>query len=227
MRSAAAAIDGSAMPWPFSRSERRSPDEGAADPGDRRGEAGDPAKELRVQARRRLIGAAALLLAAVIVLPFVLDTAPRPVPDELSIVVAAPPPATRAPAQPPPVIEDKVAEPVAAPAPAPAQAAPPEAPQDAKPAPPERPPPAAKAAAATAPVKKIVVQVAALSNATAADELHVSLIKDGFTAYVVPVSTTGGTVHRVRIGPFASREEAQRAIDRLKAAGHKAAIVGG
>jgi cell division protein FtsN len=34
-------------------------------------------------------------------------------------------------------------------------------------------------------------------------------------------------VHRVRVGPYASRDDAQRAVERLRSAGHKATIVGG
>jgi DedD protein len=47
----------------------------------------DPATLLKVRARRRLIGAAALLLAAVIVVPMVLDPAPRPVADTVPIQI--------------------------------------------------------------------------------------------------------------------------------------------
>jgi DedD protein len=72
------------------------------------------------------------------------------------------------------------------------------------------------------------VQVAALSSAAAAKELLARLKKSGFSAYVEAVSTGETTLHRVRIGPFASREEAQRAADKAKAAGHqKATVVGG
>jgi DedD protein len=47
----------------------------------------DPATSLKIRARRRLIGAAALLLAAVIVVPMVLDPAPRPVADTVPIQI--------------------------------------------------------------------------------------------------------------------------------------------
>ena len=72
-----------------------------------------------------------------------------------------------------------------------------------------------------------MVQVAALSSPAAADDLTARLIKGGFSGYVEAVSTAGGTLHRVRVGPFATRDEAQRAVDKLKTAGHKAAVVGG
>ena len=45
----------------------------------------DPAQLLRARARRRLIGAAALLLAAVILVPMLLDPAPKPLPGNIPI----------------------------------------------------------------------------------------------------------------------------------------------
>jgi len=224
------------MPWPFSRKEPSSPGEGHQEgAGGRQGEARDAAAELRIQTRRRLIGATALLLAAVIALPMLLDTAPRPVPDDISITVAAPPPA-RPPADKPATIDEKIAEPAqvepipqraeSVPAATPAKSA-----KAAKPAPPEPrvqpapPTPPVKAAAAGS--EKFVVQVAALSTPAAADELTARLVIGGFRAYVEAVSTAEGTLHRVRVGPFTRRDEAQRAAERLKAAGHKAAVVGG
>jgi DedD protein len=48
---------------------------------------GDAAAALKVRARRRLIGAAALLLAAVVLVPMVLDPAPKPVADNIPIEI--------------------------------------------------------------------------------------------------------------------------------------------
>ena len=228
-----------------SQSERPSRDDEAT--GDR-GKADDPAQALRARTRRRLIGAAALLLGTVIVLPMLLDSTPRTVPDDVSITVASPASATRPatrPAAEPKAVEPAppVAEP-AQPKPNPAveqptpEARPPEAGTPVAPKPqaesnPEaRPEPKADAPpsprpAQPAPSGRVVVQVAALSNPAAAEDLQVRLIKDGFTAYVAQVTTASGVVHRVRVGPFASRDEAQLAVERLKSSGHKATIVGG
>jgi DedD protein len=225
------------MPWPFSRKDPSSPGEGQEGTGGRQGETRDAAAEFRTQTRRRLIGAAALLLAAVIALPMLLDTAPRPVSDDISITVVTPP-APRSPPDGQAVIDRKTAEPPPAqveplpqraepvPADAPAQAAKAAKPEPAEPrAQPAPPAPPAKAAAAGS--EKFVVQVAALSTPAAADELTARLVIGGFRAYVEAVSTAEGTLHRVRVGPFARRDEAQRAADRLKAAGHKVTVVGG
>lgn len=211
------------MPWPFSRNAHESAD-GESGAGDgRRGGTRDPAGELRSQTRRRLIGAAALLLAAVIVLPMLLDTTPRPVREDIAITVASPPP-TQKPADGAPAVEEKIAEPAPVPDQKPATAEPPKE----VPVQPRPPAPAAKpAAAVAAPVEKFAVQVAALSSPKAAKDLAARLKKGGFSAYVEAVSTSEGTLHRVRVGPFASRDEAQRTAEKVKAAGHKASVVGG
>jgi DedD protein len=54
---------------------------------DRAEDADDPAAALHVRTRRRLIGAAALLLAAIVVLPLVLDSTPRPIPEFVAIEI--------------------------------------------------------------------------------------------------------------------------------------------
>ena len=238
------------MPWPFSRSQPSEAGEEPAEAGGRPAEARDPEAELRSQTRRRLIGATLLLLAAVIVLPMLLDSAPRPVPEEIAITVVSPPPAARAQADKPPAVDEKMAEPAplrSGPPPAASEAAPAEAPTKAakpaestepaepakvaeptKPAQPSETLPPVQAAAAAAPTAgKFVVQVAAMSTPAGADELAARLVKSGFTAYVEGVTTAEGTLHRVRVGPFASRADAQRAVGKLKAAGHKATLVGG
>lgn len=239
-------ITGSEMPWPFSRNEPDPADKDTGEGNGRRTQARDPAAELRTQTRRRLLGAAGLLVAAVIVLPMVLDSTPRPVRDDVSITIASPPPA-RQPAEHAPTADDKPAEsspspkdaaPPAAEAPgkigkAPLAAAPPppvqQAQSSAAPASPVQPPaaPVPPPAAAVVPADRFAVQVAALSSAAAAGELVARLRKGGFSAYVEPVSTADSTLHRVRVGPFPGREEAQRTAEKLKAAGHKATVVGG
>lgn len=222
------------MRWAFWRreqegSEGRRPSNRPADDA-----AADPAAELRVRARRRLVGAAILLLAAVIVVPMLLDSTPRPVPESVRITVAtdtAPPPR----AEPAPSEEAR-----GEPAPPPTQDTPPAVPPAGTSAPPATA--AVKAPAAAAPAKpgastpaesrtaapsgeRFALQVAALSSAPAARDLAAQLKKAGFAAYTEAVSTASGTRHRVRVGPFASRDEAQRALERLRASGRSASLV--
>ena len=54
--------------------------------------------QLRSQARQRFVGAAVLVLIAVIALPFVLDTKPRPVSADMAIEIQAPAATVPAPA---------------------------------------------------------------------------------------------------------------------------------
>src|SRR5476649_1834526 len=51
----------------------------------------DPTLPEKQRARRRLVGAVALVLAAVIVLPMVLDSHPKPVTDDISIDIPSRP----------------------------------------------------------------------------------------------------------------------------------------
>lgn len=218
------------MPWPFSRKESASAGKGPAEAGARQGEVRDPAAELRAQTRRRLVGAAALLLAAVIVLPMLLDTSPRPVREDVAITVADPPSSVLTPAERPPPIDEKIAEPAPLRAEAPLVEAPAKVARPPTAPPLQSAPPAAQVAPANAAApatEKFAVQVAALSTSAAAKELVAQLKKGGFDAYIEAVSTSGSTLHRVRVGPYAGREEAQRAVEKLKAGGHRATVVGG
>lgn len=214
------------MRWAFWQRAEATPDGDAGRSAPDRDDA-DPAAELRARSRRRLVGAAVLLLAAVIVLPMLLDSTPRPVPDNVVITTAP------APASVKPIVERVPAEQAPAERAVPIQSAsglqpPVEPPAMAEAAAPEAAPKASKAA--EAPVanaaEKFALQVAALSTSTAAAGLAARLKKAGFKAYVEAVATAEGTRHRVRVGPFASRDEAQRVADRLKAAGFSNALVG-
>lgn len=248
----------------------------------------DPAAELRVRARRRLIGAAALLLAAVVLVPMVLDPAPRPVSDTVPIDI----PSEKTPFSPrlalPPVPEPgsvPMAPPDVAPAPegkgeapakgdakpegkaepraataddkkAPAKA---DAKSEAKPetrpetkatkadakAEPKAEPKAeakvdAKTAAEAQRARDLLegkavaekkgrfgVQAAALSSETAANELSARLKKAGLAPYTERVQTADGPRWRVRLGPYATREEAEKVRARLRALDVNATLVGG
>jgi DedD protein len=203
----------------------------------------EPAAALRARARRRFIGAAALLLTVAIVVPMLLDPEPRPVPDSIAIDI----PSEKTPFTPrlslPPV--PAPAEPV--PEPAPHAAAPPGAPTAVASAPrssadvgkaiePRKATtvdkteeqrarallegkkpgaPATMVAASGA----FAVQAAATASEAAALELAERLRKAGFTPYTEKVETKDGPRHRVRVGPYATRDEAERSRARLKALG--------
>jgi DedD protein len=65
-----------------------------------------------------------------------------------------------------------------------------------------------------------VVQIAAFSDHYGANSLATKLKHDGFPGYTEVVTTgKGTTLHRVRVGPYTSREAADAALAKLKAAG--------
>lgn len=83
----------------------------------------------------------------------------------------------------------------------------------------------ADASTSTAKQGKVVIQVAALSDATKAAELKGRISGLGVNATVSKVSTSKGDISRVRVGPFASREEAQITLQKLKNAGIDGIVV--
>lgn len=72
---------------------------------------------------------------------------------------------------------------------------------------------------------KFAVQAAATSSEAAARELSERLKKAGLSPYTEGVQTAEGMRYRVRVGPYATREEAERVRTRLKSLGISANIV--
>jgi DedD protein len=190
----------------------------------------DEELQLRRRARRRLIGAIVLVTVVVVALPMVLDTEPRPVSQEVEIripppdagaftpkiVPVAPPPESRPAPKPEPV-----AKPKTVPAPETQVSKAPVAAPAAKKPPPE--PAAAKPPAG--PDGKFVVQVIALADAQKAKQLQQQISAAGIRAYTEAVQTAQGEVTRVRVGPFATREAAEKAQQQLKGIGFDGKVV--
>lgn len=242
-------------------------------------EAGDAIQRARTRARQRLIGAAVLVVAGIIVFPLLFETQPRPVPVDLPIEIPrkdavaplqVPPPVPAAPATTPPAAAattppavpaatapaerviteaDAGRELAAASAPAasrPASAAPaarlaaasaPEgaAAPKANPAAEsaesaeaaraqalleDRQPPASEAAA-----PRYIVQVGAFADPGSVRDARSRVEKLGLKTYTHVAETKSGPRTRVRVGPFATRAEAERAAARLKSASLPAAIL--
>lgn len=267
----------------------------------------DTVQQLRLRARRRLIGAAVLVAAGVITFPLVFETQPRPVPVDLPIEIprkdgvpplnvptAANPASTERPSTPPVeqgsgIVNEAVTAPasstpmqVAAVAPSRAVETPkveprkeaavkaetkPEAKPDAKSdahkandrqdksaRPTEKPaekandksqarpsadhardadaaramallegrePPksAADKKAPEASGARFIVQVGAFAEARSAQDMRGKVEKLGLKTYTQAVETPEGKRIRVRVGPFASREEADRAAAKLRSGG--------
>ncbi len=252
----------------------------------------DPAETAKTRARRRLIGAVALALAAVVFVPMLFDRTPVPPPDDIALTIpdrdtpfegrrGVPDPArgplkassdapgaplsTTAPTAPAALpsgaaIDDtpaaeskavakapdhppaKAASDAARPSTEPAKVA--DSPRAAEPAKPaaeatkseadaaKTPPrtgddPKAlaalegKSASATpamteAGAKTFAVQIAAFSTADRARGLRDQLVANGLRSYTESVSTSQGLRTRVRLGPFASREAADHARQKLR-----------
>jgi DedD protein len=205
----------------------------------------DEALELRRRARRRLIGAIAVVLALVLIPPWVMDLEPKPVVTNLTVEIPKQQPG--GPKLP--------AAPTGAPTPAPAKA--PDAaaraaanqetprPPDVKPEsglPGERPnaaAPAPKAAtmARAAPsdagqkeaeakraeailnAETFVVPLGAFASRDNVKQLEARLSKAGVKYFTETVSTPGGEQTRVRAGPFPTKDAAEGARERLKTLG--------
>lgn len=80
------------------------------------------------------------------------------------------------------------------------------------------------AAAATA-NERVVVQVGAFADEARAREARQKLERAGLKTYVNVAQTSDGKRTRVRVGPFDSRAEAEKAAARVKALGLPAAIL--
>ena len=91
--------------------------------------------------------------------------------------------------------------------------------------------PSAKPAAEKAPEKasdsdgRFVVQVAALATQEKVDELQAKLRDAGIRSYTQKVSSAGGERIRVRVGPFGSREEAEKTRAKLQKLGLGGSLV--
>ena len=190
----------------------------------------DDVNTLKRRGRRRLVGAIALVLAAVIVLPMVFDSEPRGTAPPVSVRIPSEDESGFTPKVTPKGPASKEAKPVAkAPvekAPAPVAEKP-----EAKPEPrievkvskPEAPDPVkaaerAKAEAALAGGEQFVVPAGAYVDPAGVIE---KLKAAGIPYYTEPLAIKGGSVTRVRAGPFASRDAADKALRQLKELGLK------
>ena len=186
----------------------------------------------RTRARQRLVGALVLLVIGVVGFPVLFETRPRPLPLDTPIVLQ------RAEA---PAAEPKTPAPLPRPAPAAVPALPPadagiEAAPAAMPAV-EPPPPAPSTApvqsaaavaseAASAPrTQRFIVQVGAFTDPNMLREARQRAEKLGFKTYTQVIEGDGARRTRVRVGPYATRDEAETAAAGLKRSGLAANVL--
>ncbi|HSN33082.1 MAG TPA: SPOR domain-containing protein, partial [Ideonella sp.] len=79
--------------------------------------------------------------------------------------------------------------------------------------------------AAAAVEGRYVVQVGAFAESAKAREARQRVEKLGLKTYTQVVETPAGSRIRVRVGPFGTREEADRAAGKLRSAGLPAALL--
>ena len=238
--------------------------------------------ELRRRARRRLLGAVVLALAAAVLIPMLLESDPKPLGEDVSVKIppvdngkfvnrlsdkGAKATAPNAPKSESakeaarvelPKVEPPKMEPVPATAEttgAPTNVPPPKksiaqaeqkmlgAPTKAvTPAPASPPatvaaaPPATSTATATpaasamapatgdAPREGFSVQLAAFADDKGANSLANKLKNADYPAYTEPLTTSKGTLWRVRVGPYTTRDEATAVRDKLKGEGHSGIV---
>ena len=199
---------------------------------------------IRKRARHRLMGSVVLVLGAVVGLPLLFDSQPRPVAIDTPIVipdrnqvapltaavgpkagtVKEPTPVQAEPAPPETatVAKSAVANPAGLdpneevvskttkpePKPEPKVEAKPEVKTDAK-------QDGKEAAKSEQPVRS-VVQVGAYAELAKAREVRAKLESAGFKTYTQEVETKDGKRIRVRVGPFPSKEEAEKTAEKIR-----------
>ena len=204
--------------------------------------------DARTRAKRRLLGAVVLLGIGVIAFPLLFETQPRPIPVDIAIEMPrkeGAPPLAMPPARPSVAASGPVSAAPAMAEPAPEAATKP--PMAVAPVEPKAEPvakavePAPKTAPAAAPTRTVaveakpavaadapgrfVVQIGAYANAGVARETRAKVEKLGLRTYTQAADTDGGKRIRVRLGPFSTRDEADQAAAKVKAAGLPAAVL--
>lgn len=185
--------------------------------------------QLRKRARRRLVGAIALVLIVVVFVPMFLENEPKPLSQDVAIHIPQLPENEGGDEAPASTLRFTPAE-----APEAGQTGTGSAEPEPEPVPPETPAEAPVAqqeqAAQTKPItlpatepkpvaakEEFVVQLGAFSDGANAARLAAKVRASRFDAYTEVVTTPSGKRTRVRVGPFDSRVEAEQVRDRLKA----------
>ena len=206
---------------------------------------------LRKRARHRLIGAAILVLLGVVGFPLLFDNQPRPIavdipieiPDKTKVkpLTSVPPVASATvPATAPVQASAAPAAPASRAAAGVVSAPPTAAAPKPQPKPADKPTDAAKAqalldgkdaakkpeaAASAASAGRFIVQIGAYAEVLKAREARQKLEKAGIKTYTQVVQTPEGKRIRVRVGPFESKAEADKAAAKIKKLDLPAAIL--
>ena len=176
---------------------------------------------MRRRARHRLIGASVLVVLGVVGFPLLFDTQPRPV--SVDIAVNIPDRATAKP-----LVDTSKPKPLSAGAGLDAKEE--VVPVDKKPDAAVMPVPEAKVAPKPADAKpaeakpsdtqdtgaRFVVQIGAFNDEAKVREVRAKVEKEGIKTYTNIAQTKEGARTRVRVGPFTSRDEADKVARKIK-----------
>ena len=204
-------------------------------------DASEHIQRLRQQARHRLIGAAVLVGVGIVAFPLVFETQPRPVPMDLPIVIPSQDRAgplgdvsarvNEVPASLPTAAQAEDPAPMPASAPQPVDAGPETTPAPAASRPTSEPVVSPAVAPAPAPVRqaaapakaessgRYVVQVGAFADQKSAQEARQRLERKGLRTYTQVAKTGDGDRIRVRLGPFDSKADADKAAAAAQSVG--------
>lgn len=190
---------------------------------------------MRKRAKHRLIGTAILVLAGVIGFPLLVDKQPRPIAVDIPIDIPDRDKVKPLPAPVPlPVAQPQVEKPAAVVLAEPQVAAAPELKPEPRPLEKEKDKAAAKPAPdagakaqalldgkepSTPPAAgdgRIVVQVGAFADPAKAREVRLKVERAGLKTYTHVAETKDGRRTRVRVGPFATRAEAEKAAEKIR-----------
>jgi DedD protein len=172
---------------------------------------------MRRRARHRLIGASVLVVLGVVGFPLLFDTQPRPVSVDISVDIP-----DRATAK--PLVDTSKPKPLAASAGLDAKEE--VVPADKSETKPSVKPEALVAAAVPVPEAKpsdaqdtgarFVVQIGAFNDEAKVREVRTKVEKEGIKTYTNIAQTKEGPRTRVRVGPFTSRDEADKVARKIK-----------
>lgn len=196
-------------------------------------------ERMRQRARHRLVGATVLVLIGVIGFPMLFDKQPRPIavdtpidiPDKskvppltlpatpasglAAVAPAAVPPVVPAASAPQSVVITETAEPPKVAKPEASAVSPPVV---AKPTEADKVQALldGKAAQEPAATGRFVVQVGAFADPVRAREVRLKLERAGLKTYTHVADTKDGPRTRVRVGPFSSKAEAEKTVEKIK-----------
>jgi DedD protein len=194
--------------------------------------------QLRKRARRRLVGAITLVIAAVVILPMVLDSKPEPRSQEIDIRI----PSEDFAGEFTPGVGPRIEAPLPLIAGSEESVTGVQQDQQKKSVSPtesaqsthesiEKPVAASPdskaesvAAKVIAPPDAFVVQLGAFSDPAKAKQQQQGLIPKDIKAYTETLKTDKGEITRVRVGPFRTREEAEDTREKLKKLGFDSVV---